>query len=361
MPGSSKPFDRSCALVIPGLLDLPSMDCEAAFDYVGSLPALEQYLARAQCKAFGRVGLESVLFDVFDVETAPEHDLPVAPVSYLNDTGQSPDSWCLRADPVHLLPDRDHLVLAGPEALALSQTEADQLATELNVLFEEDGWRIEASTPTRWHLHLPEDPQIRTYDLAMVRGRAISNYLPTGPNGKQWHRVMNEVQMILHASAVNQDRQAANQLPVSSLWFWGGGNTPAVGPESGNSRASQLWSAECVSSGLAQLSRTPRSPLPETATEWLAQATLPGGHLVVLDKLQRDWQCEGVDAWAQSLRLLDEQWIAPMLGALKRREIKQLSLYDCHGSVYQLTPARLRRWWRRKAPLTRYCQHESVS
>ncbi len=350
-----KQLDRSCSLIVPGLLDLPSADCKAIFDHVGPLPALEQYFSRARCKAFGCAGLENVLFDVFGIEVTSEHDLPVAPISYLNDKGQSPDSWCLRADPVHLIPDRDHLVLSGPEALALSQAEADQLCIELNTLFAEDGWRVEASTPTRWYLHLPEDPKIHTYSLATVRGRAIGNYLPTGPNGKQWHRVMNEIQMVLHTCAVNQDRQAVGQLPVSSLWFWGGGNMLGFRSESDQSHFSQLWSMESVSQGLAQLSQIPQKPLPKTAFDWLAQATVPGEHLIMLDKLQHDWQCEGIDTWVKNLRLFDEQWIAPMLVALQRREIKRLSLYDCHGNVYQLTPAGLRRWWRRKVSLTRYC------
>lgn len=351
-PQHAQPVSRSCTLVLPGLLDLPATESQSAFAQLGRLPALELFFSRAKRHRFSGAGMEAVLFDLFDVRRAADRDKPVAAATYAADTGQRNTDWCLRADPVHLVPDRDQLVLMMPEVLSLSQAEADRLIADLNAVYAEDGWRFEACTPERWYLHLPADPQLRSYDLSQVRGRAISNFLPSGPNGKQWHRIMNEVQMVLHASIVNIERQAAGRLPVSSLWFWGGGKTPEVG----HSRWSKLWSHEPVSLGLAALSSTPRRDMAESASAWLQTARSPGEHLLVLDGLQQDWQSNGVVAWEQQLGVIEKDWAGPLLAALRQGDITELSVCTCEGHRYTLTRAGLKRWWRRRRPLAAYAE-----
>jgi hypothetical protein len=335
---------RDCTLVVPGLLDRPTVEQ----DTIGCLPALEQLLARAHCQSFERVGLEAVLFALFGQVVDPGHDLPVAAVSYLADMGRSAPGGCLRADPVHLVLDRDQLVLRGPETLSLSQVEADRLAGELNTVFAEDDWHIEALTPGRWYLHLPEVPRLRTYDLQQLRGRSIGDRLPDGPQGKYWRRIMNEIQMVLHTSEVNRERQAAGQLPVSSLWFWGGGKMPTT---HGHSRWSELWSIEPVSLGLAQLAGTPRQTMPDNAQAWLRQATAGGEHLLLFPALR---EAEESEAWQEAVQHLQQVWIVPLLEALRRHQLTDLTLHPCNGHVFQISPGGLWRWWRRRRPLSFY-------
>ncbi|MCF6337494.1 MAG: hypothetical protein L3J84_06025 [Gammaproteobacteria bacterium] len=346
---------RRCTLVLPGLLDLPPAERESVFAQVGRLPELECFFSRAQKHRFSGASFEAVLFALFDVRIPTDVDLPVAAVGYMGDTGQSATGWCLRADPVQLIPDRDHLVLMGPESLSLSQAEADLLVADLNAQFAQDGWHIEAATPTRWYLHQSDTPRLRTYDLTQVRGRAIGEYLPGGADGKQWHRLMNEVQMVLHISAVNQRRQTAGQPPVSSLWFWGGGETPAIPSGNTDSQWSQVWSNEPVSQGLVALSNianTARKGLPENAATWLSAAHSPGKHLLVLDDLLRCWQNGEMEGWVQWVRAFNREWMLPLLNALRRNEIDELSLYACNGNQFTLSRTGLRRWWRRKKALS---------
>jgi len=342
---------RRCSLVLPGLLDLPSVERESAFAQAGQLPELERFFARARMQHFSGTCPEAVLFALFDTVLAADADLPVAATGYAGDTGQPAAGWCLRADPVQLIPDRDHLVLMGPESLSLSQAGADLLVSELNAQFAQDGWQIEAVTPTRWYLHQSDIPELRTYRLAQVRGRAIGEYLPGGTDGKQWHRLMNEVQMVLHSSAVNQERQAVGQPPVSSLWFWGGGEIPTIPSTGQDRRWARVWSNEPVSLGLAVLSDTPRQGLPESATAWLNSAISPGEHLMVLDDLLHCWQGGEMAAWAQQVKALNHEWILPLLMALRHNEIDELVLYACNGNKFILSRAGLGRWWCRKKSL----------
>ena len=51
-------------------------------------------------------------------------------------------------------------------------------------------------------------------------------YLPTGKDGKQWHTVLNEMQILLHTAQVNIERERRGDLPINSLWFWGSGRLP---------------------------------------------------------------------------------------------------------------------------------------
>lgn len=349
-------IDRCCTLLVPGLLDLPVAERESAFSQVGHLPELEWFFARAQREDFSGASAEAALFSLYDVDVSAEVDLPVAAVAHVGETGIKETAWYLRADPAQLIPDRDQLVLMGPESLSLSQAEADQLVTELNAQFAEDGWTIDACTPTRWYLSQKNIPKLRTYSLAQVRGHSINDYLPKGSDGKQWQRLMNEVQMVLHSSEVNQQRQAVGQPPVSSLWFWGGGETPTIK----HSRWSELCSNEPLSLGLAALSSTPRTHVPQDAATWLNTNISPGEHLLVLDELSRDWQCGDTAAWVESVRKLEQGWLAPLLDALRCKKINALTICTCNGSKYTLSRSGLRRWWRRKKSLATIAMQEGV-
>jgi hypothetical protein len=161
---------------------------------------------------------------------------------------------------------------------------------------------------------------------------------------------MNEVQMVLHASKVNSERQSHGQLPVSSLWFWGGGKLP----ELGHSGWSQVWSDEVLSLGLSKVTRTPRFSVPEDGKAWLAQVNAPGEHLIVCDDfllLQND-----PDAWCKALQEFEYEWLSPLLVALRKGDIDQLTLNPCDGRTFSLTKGRLNHWWRRRKPVQSYCR-----
>jgi hypothetical protein len=347
-------YNKNCTLLVPRLFNLSPLDDEIAEYQRSQFKDLELFLARAKHIRQEKRACESVLFDLFDISFPREQDLPIAPVTYLGDTGISESNWCLRADPVHLIPDRDELVLSGPETLSLTMLEAEHLAAELNSLFLEDGWRIEVASPTRWYLHLLDKPQIRTWSLLQVNGQSIGHFLPEGPQAKQWHRLMNEVQMILHGSEVNRNRQANGRLTVSSLWFWGAGQLP----DFSHSHWSQVWSDEVLSKGLAKLTRTPCSSLPENARVWLSEVRAPGEHLLIYPELNKQAQFSDLAKWQATLTDFQQQWLTPLIAALKAGEIEQLTVNTCDGQSFRLTGARLKRWWIRPKALHHYLRHD---
>lgn len=314
------------------------------------LPALETVLARAdRLRRAAHSELESLVFDLFDISIEPGQDLPVAAVTRVLDLGVVDKSWWLRADPVHLQTQRDRLVLADGSVLKLTQEEANQLAAEITDAYAADGWVLKAAHPHRWYLRPPTVPEITTVPLPSVVGRDIHPFLPQGKDGKRWHTVLNELQILLHTARVNAAREERGAPPINSLWFWGGGRLP----ELKEARWSKVWSAEPVTLALARLSGTPAASLPATAAEWLATDT-PGAQLIVLDGARAHVQYSEQGDWQAFVERLEADWISPLLTAVRARALERLTLHTESAPDFVLTRKAARRWWRRRRRLRSY-------
>lgn len=215
------------------------------------------------------------LFHLFGYAPAPEGDCPSAPHCRLadrqtDDPGMVPDTYVLHADPVHLRPDRDRLVLfAGPD-FAPDRAEADALVALFNQHLGEEGLRLEAPTPGRWYLLSEQVPELVTQPLAAVLGRPIAGQLPQGPEARRWARLLNEVQMLFHHSEVNQRREAAGIPTLNGLWLWGGGQL--LPPPTGEVGYARVFSADPLARGLARARGIPTASQPADLGAVLAAA-----------------------------------------------------------------------------------------
>lgn len=335
---------RALSLVVPGLFG-PLPD-------VTGLPtpaALLTLLVCAAARDAAGADAESLLLHLFGIALTPERDPPVAALAWLGEGEGAAGGYWLRADPVHLRADQARLLLFGSRVLDVQMNEARTLATEFNAVYGVDGWWLETPHPQRWYLRLADDPRIRTHALHEVIGRSIDGLLPQGENGKRWHGVLNEVQMLFHASAVNQAREAQGRLEINSVWFWGGGYLPAV--------QSQNWVSVCsdapLARGLARAAGVDSAALPDAATAWLETAGA-GSRLVVLSSLQEPALYGDVDAWGAAVAELERDWFGPVLNALKAGRLDQLTLYSCDGRAFVVSRADLWRFWRRRRELGWY-------
>ncbi len=301
---------------------------------------LETALARAQRLAAPPAGLEVRLFQLFDIPTPAGTDLPIAAITRLAETGRADEGWWLRADPVYLLVEGARLILVDRIA-DLPAAEAQALAQEILAVFGADGWRLETAPGGHWYLNPGQAPALQTHPLANVRGQDVHPFLPGGPEGRRWRGILNEIQMLLHASAVNAAREARGVLPVNSLWLWGGGGLPA----GLRSRWAGVWGGQMLSRGLAMRTRTPVADLPVDAAAWLRRASV-GEHLVVLDAdevgAEPDWGA------------IEGGWITPLLQALRAGDLSRMVLLSDLGHAFAMDAADLRRWWRRRRSLEYY-------
>jgi hypothetical protein len=339
-------IDTRLQLLVPGLLSEPASDAGDA----PKLAALETLFARAQATALPRRGFEALLFSLLGAEIPDEGDLPVAAVTRVLDLGIVDNGWWLRADPVNLNPQRDQLILSDNHLLDLTQDEANRIAADITELYAPDGWSVKAPRPSRWYIKPARAPKVTTTPLADVVARDIHPYLPRGAEAKAWHTILNETQILLHSSKVNEQRERAGKLPVNSLWFWGGGRLPRIQPVGWGG----LWSSEPVSLGLARLTETQAHSVPRNFSDWQRQAGAAGAHLIVLDALRAPLQYRDAEAWAKTMEELERNWFAPLLDALKSRAVESAALLTDTGQSFRLTSRLARRWWRLRKPLSLY-------
>jgi len=140
--------------------------------------------------------------------------------------GLPPGRW-LRADPVALVPNRDHLVMAGNAHLHLSAEEAEALRRHLAQ------WDLAPALaqphPLRWYWPLEAAAEIQAPPWSEVLGRDVRPALPQGPGARIWRARLAELEMALHQSPVNTARRERGQPTVDSLWLWGAGALPTGG------------------------------------------------------------------------------------------------------------------------------------
>jgi len=354
-------LQRHLTLVIPGLLPCSKQDVLAYIAFHAKqtppqtlrLRALEMILSRASRSLSPVRGYDELIADVFAVNRQHDRDLPVGAFSALLHNvanRQEHQKWYLRADPVHLRPDGDGLIVFGNQGLNITRAEADAFCAEINAVYDDMPWRLFALTPTQWLLESDVAPKMRTYALDKVIGLSLRDYLPYGDQAKQWHAILNELQMLMHSSSVNAARLASGETPVNSVWFWGGGSLPESTADRHATSWVQCWSNESLSLALAKFTNVPRADLPADGKQWLSQAITPGRHLMVLEDVNVSAATSDIHSWWQILSDLDERWLSPCVEALKQGELDSLSLVTDHGQ-FDTNRHRVKRWWTRIRPV----------
>jgi len=277
----------------------------------GELPAqVAAALGRAE-RSLGTVGESAQLSRHFSVQPA---DWSAAALTRQADAGDAQGGFWLRADPASIVPDMQGArLMASAESLRLEQADIDALLPALQPLFAGFGYQLDAPTPSRWYLRLPEDtPLPRFTDPETVLGDDLFSHLPDGDNGRQWRSLMTEAQVVLHQHPWNEQRVAQGKRAVNSLWFWGAGRLP----ESVGTVHAQVRSRDALVQGLATLAGV------RLGGEQTVDALVDLRQLRSLEQLTRDA-------------------ITPLLAAINRGELAELLLDFEDGASY-----RIRRWQR---------------
>jgi hypothetical protein len=138
--------------------------------------------------------------------------------------GQRPDGWQCGADPVYLEARLDHLYLHALQDVSASETKG---------LFEYLQTTLAAGRSYAFHHvdssgYLQREDAMATMPVAApsADGHSPDAFALEGPAPTNHDALQSELQMCLHECDVNRQRAMAGQLPVNSLWFWGGGIAP---------------------------------------------------------------------------------------------------------------------------------------
>lgn len=323
-----------------------------------SLPApnLSRLLSKSHRVAEPAETMESWLCKQFNVPEQ-QHNWPIAPLMLHRDapdlTKSNKDFW-LRADPVHLRIEQNHIMLADSQAFQISQQEAEEIADSINRSVADQDFSIMPFRSDRWYVRMTSAPDMYTYTLDQVTCRNINSYLPSGSDSIRWHKLFNEIQMLLHDHPVNQARESRGELTINSVWFWGGGQMP----QSIRSAFTHILSNHDLTRALALAAQINSSELPGNIHEWI-QTQSAGTQLIVLDALQSKAKYRNGYDWRETLRTLEQHWFSPIYSALKEGKISQLAITALNetGTLnFTIQSVDLWKFWRLNRPLTAHSQ-----
>jgi hypothetical protein len=303
-----------------------------------SCPALERMLAAGR-HVFVNEPLHIMMCREFGMEAQPG-DWPLAALSWLGEGNDPAEDCWLQADPIYLALQRDYFTLYPRVPVPLQPDEAEALVGDLNRHFAADGLQFILGCQQGKHagmcyLRLKNAPALRTSLPEYALGGDIRAFMPQGADASRWHRLINEIQMLLHEHPVNQVREGRGELPVNSLWFSACGVRPA------NVQAAErrVFSDYPLMTGLARTAGLERHALPADARAMFKQT---GEHVVVA---------------LSQLEQADQQWFAPLLNALASRTARRIDLhFAVRGQVLSVRVHwyDLLRWWRRPKPVSVY-------
>lgn len=130
--------------------------------------------------------------------------------------------------PAHWHVGRDHITLADPQALKLGDAESKQLLDAVRPLFVDDAWSVHWGAADRWYACHPSFADLACASPDRVIGRNVDLWLPNTPQVRSLRRLQSEVQMLLYAHPLHDEREARGELPVNSFWLSGCGARQAL-------------------------------------------------------------------------------------------------------------------------------------
>jgi hypothetical protein len=304
-------------IVIPGALPALPVAAELAKLLPERAPTLHSWLlagaarpAAFDVRAHGCTAFES--WQLTRAGYTPEPGLPQgAGLGPLLAAGQAPagDAVWL-AELVHLALGADQANLLDPGQMDLLPEETAALLDTARPLFEGTGFAVDALSPQRWRLRLPDGLRPQTASPQVVAGQRLNEWWRQDTETRPWRRLLNEIQMAWHEHPVNDARAARGLAPVNALWLYGGGTPWPIAPAGPERVLTGLdapqrtgdWSAWL--DALAELDAQHLRPLagkkgvPDTATELLLlgddrQVALTlkprGGLLGLLPAPKKNW------------------------------------------------------------------------
>ncbi|MCW8902022.1 MAG: hypothetical protein OQK95_15260 [Gammaproteobacteria bacterium] len=352
------PSDSTLTLFIPDLFGFESTFSQLSAEEMSSLPEtrfpiLEKWLSRGLIDKSS--GSNDVVFSEFglsfDSNSEQKKDKPYAALSLLaekNPEVNIADFYWLRADPVYMQADRDTVLLTAHEELVLTQLEADKLVEKINSHFIDEPWTLYSFGPHRWYLALDKPADLMTYPIAQAKGKNVNHFMATGDDAHYWLTITNEIQMLLHGSNVNFERESRNMLTANSVWLWGGGYLPDI--NNTNIIHDKVITENILFSGIAQHCGLDVLPLNEKFSNHIQT----GNNFIVLDMLSEHIQNSDLYRFMQTLNEIETKFLKCCDELLLSKKINKIVLLADDGTRITATKKYLSRWWKRVKPYVAY-------
>jgi hypothetical protein len=166
-------------------------------------------------------------------------------------------------------------------------------------------------------------------------GKTANPYIEQTRQDLDWYRLVNEMQMFLFQHDVNRERAARGQLPINSLWFWGGGEP--CGPPAGET----AW--YCDDGLLNRLAES--RGLSPAALDRVAEAPPPASAAVVDLRLLEMLKSGAETGLEEALLDIDRRLLRPLLETTAGRR-RPLLLHAGYEFDFYLPPSSGWKFWR---------------
>jgi hypothetical protein len=306
-----------------------------------SVPALEFVLRRGHATAAPCSGSIAWLCQRFGL--TPSGNCPLAPIlAQSAHLGLEHSQW-LCADPIHVDVHPQQVSVARGADLELTTDESLWMVQALDRHFASRGVRVAPFDPTRWLINAPA---LTRLDTAPPDSEdRLLRVMVSGEDTGRWNAFLTEVQMLLHDHPVNAARASRGALPVNSLYLWGAGIVAST-------RAVDTLAASDDPLTLA-LIRTAHLELHRDVPAALDRASgMPAASVLAVPA-----SGERARAHQDTIRAVDQHWLAPALQMLEDRRLDRLELVvrEDASAMKTYTVARRAFWqlWKRTKLISR--------
>lgn len=267
------------------------------------------------------------------------------------------------AKPLHLIASLTSVHLDRRSLLTLSSAEAEGFATDFNQTFRDpdpaSSLRLQPLPSGEFLLEAPASFEAATTEPARALVEGLESSLPRGPRATTFKRLGAELEMWLHAHPLNEARRRRSELPVSTLWLWGGGpvsgQLSAAGPVQVQTSSAPpapgviAFGNDPYLAALASLSGAATRKLPDSLVDETGQASrvvLLVGEITPLLHANPQWTV--IDAVAD----IDRRFISPALVSLNDRRYQAVTLVANNVETRLHRGDRLKFWRPRQPGLT---------
>ena len=207
-------YDKNAAVVV-----LPSVASGRLQDRT-----LRAWLAQSDLTQ--ETGPKELLARIIQETGLPYPEQGFAALRMWGQTGDRPTKWIAAADPVYLEPRLDHLCLHELRCTGVEPSEMHALINHLQVTIATGTEYGFMRLGSYGYLSSKSPVVTAAVPAYVVDQQRPDDFLPSGDDTAAHRNLLSEIEMALHEHEVNQAREANGQLPVNSLWLWGGGTAP---------------------------------------------------------------------------------------------------------------------------------------
>ena len=117
---------------------------------------------------------------------------------------------------------REGAAIAHPASFEVTPDEADALFDAVSGLWADRAISALPLNARQWRVWLDPSANTRSLTPAAMAEMRLTDWWPQEDSLREWRRLLNEIQMVWHDHPVNIARAERGELPINSLWLFGG-------------------------------------------------------------------------------------------------------------------------------------------